>query len=541
MGYPLNATTETIYTVDLGNGVYGTVAPSTNRQFADGYFEPAYFPLTTNSIVTPRPDAETHIFSYVRNGFVGMVYELKINIFGGAFPHYFTILEAPEGTTLGETIFDEDYGVIKWTPSQNGIVTFRIQITDQDQDTQIREWTVNVNEDWIRFVDINAIDNSGDGSFSNPWKNLAYALDNVVDGRCICLRGGTYADAMTGKSVGTSFANAVIGYNNEVAIIDMVNYENTGGQAVFMCNSSDWTLFNVTLRNPPTNMNNPRWQQTFTVTHRMIMDKVVVENNGRLGLVNDDNISVMFLGDGGATRQFCSQTRCVFEGFAGAANGWSCIDTYDTQYLVVEENIFRNQSTSAGTGAGVVWMKATGTRDVTIRRNIVEDEWLGNIFELQLSNNSGLDNFTGNIEVCYNKMYGSTTQSTNNIVFGIGRGTGNNIRSPVYSYRNTIYGNCAIWVGRTYPLTFSSVKDVIVSDATYTNQASTGHKILGRDENTADNVWVNPTTRTNFTFNVLNTECHGVVADSIVDANLNLTGSYEQYVGTRGAEINSGN
>lgn len=509
--------------------------PGNVNQFIAGNYVSAKYPLDSNSIVCPRPDAETHQYAYVCNAHVGMKYEIHMGVFGGAFPHYFEVLDAPVGITLGLNIFEADYGILTWIPEAAGVVDFSIKVTDQDGGYEIRDWTVGVNTEWVRFVSPTG-NNAAAGTFNAPWSTLGYAASNTTGGRAICLRGGTYNEAISGMSTGYSFFNSIFGFNGETATISGANYVENGSSAYFMCNSPDFTIFNLNLTNPPTVMPNPRWVDSFTVSHRMIMDKCNIDIGGRQGTVNGDNISCYFLGNGGGVRNHCSQTRCNFTNFKGLSNGWSSSDTYATEYFLCESNTFDVQNTPTTVGA-VLWVKGTGSRYQTIRRNRLLNPWSGYVLDVYLANVSETDNATGDIEICYNKLRGPTTQSTDNIVFSLGRSSQAGARAPIWSYRNSIEGNVAIW-DRDFSFTFSSENDVIITNATYTSKPA--HNILGRDSNTADNVWVNPNTRSALTLSITGIECHGTTSDNIVNSSLELIGSNVSYLGTRGAQINSG-
>jgi len=127
---------------------------------------------------------------------------------------------------------------------------------------------------------------------------------------------------------------------------------------------------------------------------------------------------------------------------------------------------------------------------------------------------------------------------TANLTVGIGRSSQAGIRSPVYSYRNTVKGNFAIYF-RDFAITVSSEQDVVVTDA-LANGVTT-HRILGRDTTGADWTWPNPATRGNITLAITGTECHGNTSAGIIDASLNLTGaSATNWLGRRGKQLASG-
>jgi hypothetical protein len=93
-----------------------------------------------------------------------------------------------------------------------------------------------------RYVAASAPNNTGDGSYAQPWKTIQFAADHVSAGDTVCVHGGTYAEFVAPTHFGSSAAGVVTLRNmpGEVPIIDGASFANVP--------NGQWGL--LTLSNP---------------------------------------------------------------------------------------------------------------------------------------------------------------------------------------------------------------------------------------------------------------------------------------------------
>ncbi|MHC4395701.1 MAG: DNRLRE domain-containing protein [Planctomycetota bacterium] len=85
-----------------------------------------------------------------------------------------------------------------------------------------QDFTVDVTTNGFYFVATNGNDSTGDGSITNPWKTMSYAIAQGTTSDILYVRGGTYVGTITASS---GDINKWIAYPGELPIID-VNREN---------------------------------------------------------------------------------------------------------------------------------------------------------------------------------------------------------------------------------------------------------------------------------------------------------------------------
>ena len=227
----------------------------------EGHYVRAKMPMR---LVHPRPDTETSAWARHRKAYPGIEYRIPIAVQGGAYPFYFDIIEAPEGMSIGQAVWDADYGVLSWTPSDSlkgQAFPVKIRVYGQEHGREVPETvgpsTVEVNflvrvtdstDDFI-FVDGSA-ESGGDGSIGAPLKTLIEVLGDgdpnavTYPGRAVYLRQGIY-DTLTDdwhKNKGYAHANSArtpvvfLGYPGEAATIAFTNgtiYAVFGGDDLF--------------------------------------------------------------------------------------------------------------------------------------------------------------------------------------------------------------------------------------------------------------------------------------------------------------------
>lgn len=506
-----------------------------NGLLAAGQFIPAKMPLTPQRIVLPRPDAETSTRAFHRNAHVALPYELPIVVQGGSWPFVYELIDAPAGASLGRNHGDEDYGILRWTPTANGPFSFTVRVRDQDGSSVQFSWSGVVSSTWARFVDsMNGSDSSGTGSLAAPWRSLAHAYAQVQDGGALCLRAGAYdapTEAMNIAVSGGSGAGRVgslIGWPGEMATIDCSTL-NSANLAWY--NSSDTYIGNLSFVGGPSGQANPRYFVSLSVNHRCYQYRLGFDSPtvGTAAGGGDDNNSCLFLGAGGAVRSYVAQVFCTFRHLHRTNNGFSGIDTYQTRYLVVADNVY--DTPAENTARHALWIKGWEQEDVSVRGNRWTQAWGGSLIEVSMSASAGAFS-ARRIEICFNTLVARTGAAAMNF----GSAPSGPERGPIWVYRNTLVGLPVI-ARRSWPLEISFENDVVVHDVTTFGGTVSG-KLLMSDPNAPEGRFYDPALRENIVLTSLHMECHGDSSDGILDAEHRLTGVWRSlYLGSHGAEI----
>lgn len=237
---------------------------------SEGRYVRAKMPM---QLVHPRPDIETNGWARHRKAYPGLEYRIPISVQGGAYPFYFDIIEAPDGMSIGQTVWDSDYGVLSWTPnvSHNGEVfpvTIRVYGQEYERETvdTVGPTSIDVSfvirvtdstEDFI-FVD-SSVSESGDGSIGSPIRTLIEVFGDGNDlvtypGRAVYLREGAYDTLTNNWHANKGYAHAdnarkpvvFLGYPGEDATIVFTN-----GKIFAGVGGSDLYLGGLTLRDSP--------------------------------------------------------------------------------------------------------------------------------------------------------------------------------------------------------------------------------------------------------------------------------------------------
>ena len=226
-----------------------------------GHYVRAKMPM---HLVYPRPDTETNLWARHRKAYPGLEYRIPITVQGGAYPFYFEIIEAPEGMSIGQTVWDSDYAVLSWVPgaSLNGeAFPVRIRVYGQEHGREVPEtvgptivevaFLVTVSDSTEDFIFVDAsVENSGDGSLGDPLKTLIEVFgdgnENIVTypGRAVYLRSGVYDTLTDDWHTNKGYAHAnnartpvvFLGYPGEAATINFTNgtiYAGIGGSDLY--------------------------------------------------------------------------------------------------------------------------------------------------------------------------------------------------------------------------------------------------------------------------------------------------------------------
>lgn len=491
-----------------------------NLRYPTGYFERSVMSM---NVVRPSSNAVVAgVYSADHYGYVGRETQVYIAIQGGAFPYAPVLVSAPSGATIGTDPNAADYMILKYTPTANGSYSFSLKIFDQENTAKTIELTITVSTAWCVFISPTGNDTTGTGTKAAPWATISKAFSSTTGGKALIVEDGTYTNT-TSNTLNNTTINSILGWSQRGAQIDLSASNGTA----FFWGASNSIIQGVRFINPPTNVNNPKIISTSSTINNLHVDNCEFDINGRLGLLNDDNISCMFLGDSGTIRSKVSQTRCDFLRFAGAANGWSAIDIYRTHYTVIERNRFLNQISATTSGANL-WVKGDQNRYVDVRRNYFDSSWSGFALDVYMGNDGGINYVTGDVDVSYNLLLGAT----GGIMVARGNTTGHVL--PVWVRRNTVV-NAGITVSaRVADSTIKTVESK--SDVVQTTAGTTDpFKMFCSD--TALGTPRQPLSYAPYCFlSCLNYECHG--DSGIVDAAGLLTGSYlTNYRGRRGHEV----
>jgi hypothetical protein len=521
------------------NSIENIGASNWNGLLGAGQFIPAKMPLSLDRVVLPRPDAETSPRAYHRNGHMALPYELPIVVQGGAWPFVYELVSAPAGAILGRNFGDAGYGILRWTPTQDGPFSFTVRVSDQDGMSIEFSWSGLVGTDWIRFVDaVNGSDTIGTGSRAQPWRSLAHAYANTINGRALGLRAGTYQSPANAISMGTSDISSLIGWPGEAPLINCSAL--TSGEFAWY-NSNDTFVSHVHFLGGSATAENPRYFASLSTNHRCYQYRLHFDSpptGTATAEGGNDNNSCMFLGNGGDQRRYVAQVHCTFRNLPIGRNGFSGIDTYQTRYLVVADNLY-DVPAASGCSRYALWLKAGGQEDITVRGNRWAQGWGGasliNIYMAVYTTAPG--SLFRNIEVCYNTVVSTSNTGWSSIAINLGQASQDGPRGPIWVYRNTVSGLVSI-DKRDWPLQISFENDVIVHDAQVFGGTTASANVMMIDPNDPQDRFRDPATRPNIALGITGVECHRRSSDGVLDASFRLQGAWRnQYLGTHGAEI----
>lgn len=489
--------------------------------------------LSSARVVIPRPDTETNSYAYTRNAHPNVQYVCPVRAQGGAYPHWFEIISAPAGTTLGQFYNSIDYGVVRWNPT-SGTQTFTIRIHDQDGITVDVTWTVTVGTSWVLFADAaNGNDSTGTGTFASPWQTYTKAASIASGGKAICLRAGTYSAPAASQAMSSTTHTAIFAYPNESVTMDCST--STANVGCWSENGSDLYVAGTFFSSGPSGQLNPRCFTNQSAGNRLYKWNCKFDNPpaGTAGSGVWDNQACWFLGDPGAQRTYIGLINCTFSRLPPSGNGYMVIDTYNTKYMVVDENSFGAPNVSTGEQYAI-FVKGGGNQEVSVRKNTWSQGWQTTLIDFYLgSDGSG----TGSThqEMCFNTLVQTSTTGWASQVAGVNNAANNSVAAQAWSYRNTFYGTPVISYQTTNALTFTSENDAIVSDATATGAVG---KWLSINSGDSLNAFRDPATIPAITYSIAGTECQGGSSAGILDGAYHLTGTFRStYLGTRGAEI----
>jgi len=176
----------------------------------------------TNAATAPSaPNWTLQVISWpLEKAYPGIEYNIRLGVIGGRYPYSFSLDDAPSGMSI-----TSDKGEISWTPGA-GLTgqsfDVSVKVVDQLSQEVDQDFTVDVTTNGFYFVATNGNDSTGDGSITNPWKTMSYAITQGTTSDILYVRGGTYVGTINTSS---GDINKWIAYPGELPIID-VNREN---------------------------------------------------------------------------------------------------------------------------------------------------------------------------------------------------------------------------------------------------------------------------------------------------------------------------
>lgn len=214
-----------------GNGFY----PST-------HWVPAQQPMV---VAYPQPDASTP--SYARHhwmyydGVTAFNNVIPLFVVGGAYPHVWSIVSAPAGTTIGVAFTQTGvgYGEVVCAPTGNFTnATFHFRCTGQDGTSVDIVFTASTTSSTAHFPFANSATGSdtNSGTISSPFKTLtpligaAYGATTFPGATAVLMGSGTYAGFIQSGNLTGSMAldpsaglGGIIGYPGDSPVIDITN------------------------------------------------------------------------------------------------------------------------------------------------------------------------------------------------------------------------------------------------------------------------------------------------------------------------------
>lgn len=425
-------------------------------QLAEGEFVPAKMPM---QVVYPRPDSETNDWARHRRAYPGLEYRIPVAVQGGAFPFRYEIVRGPRGMEIGSSHWDRDYGVLSWTPQeQGGPHAVQVRVTDQEGAIVYATFAVTSTTEGFVFLDP-AGPASGDGSISAPLRTFAdihrdSTSDSTFGGKILYLRGGVHD--LSGPSEtnnnfridGASKPLVWLGYPGESPVVNAANSQVVmigadGGRDVFMQG--------FRISNSRADVNDSRFFFFGAAAGERVTFFEVEFDNLRRGLSGNDNPGAIVMFRGAEHRQYLTVISCSIDEYAAPLVG----SIYATRFAVIESN--RLGASSRDVVNQGIYPKAAN--DLwSIRRNVSVDQ----VFhEGAIQNGMGSTGYgPQRVEIAYNLVRSPATSSGRH---SVRVNWSNNAvgENWVWVYRNTIIGPIAGLDGE-YTAVFEN--NLVISD-----------------------------------------------------------------------------
>jgi hypothetical protein len=421
----------------------GPGASPSSGSLPEGHYVAAKMPL---HVVYPRPDAETNAWARHRKAYPGLLYAIPIAIQGGAFPHFFEILEGPDGMTIENDPNSPEYAWLKWTPPEAAAAQpVEILVTDQEGATTTVTFQVTATTTGFLFVDP-SVELSGDGTIGSPlrflWESHGDFADSATSfaGGIVYLRAGnhdlTLAQSWYKHFRGDRHPMTWLGYPGDatpVITFDPVvlSFADT------VQSRADFFAANLVFRYNSMASENSR----FISPGGGGGDRFTMFNIA----IRDSHIGVPPVGTADNSRSFQFNARenvyrryLTFWNVRGENMGQAIFGSYTTQYLLIHG---ASVSNSLGVTGSSIWFPKSQTDKVTIRMCAFYGAEFPDAMALNNYNagRSGTEFGTIEVEICYNLFYANADRSLVNPKGQAGTTTA--VGSKVWFYRNTVTGH----------------------------------------------------------------------------------------------------
>ena len=202
-------------------------------------------------VLVPPIDITT---PWLREGYVGAQYLQEFATTGGAKPFTWSLASGtlPPGITLNSAA-----GSISGTPTTTGKSDFTIGVADRQEppSTDQKAFSVTIKATapgaTIRWVAPSGND-SGEGTYTSPWRTLQYAVDNAQAGEIINVKAGTYVGCRIENSGTAAAPKTIASCTVGSAVINLPNAaraKHNGGMEIenFSARVSYWVVDGFTV------------------------------------------------------------------------------------------------------------------------------------------------------------------------------------------------------------------------------------------------------------------------------------------------------
>lgn len=437
-----------------GNSVVsGTTNASVSGDWVVFSSNPEYAPLAGHEIY-PRPDTETSANAYHRKMHTSRVFRVPCLLQGGGWPVKYEIISAPTGTTIGSELTrsidsatgkilherGETYSIVEYDPSgdsQNTVHSFHIRATDQQGNTFNWQWDSEVDNDAFRFCNSSTGNDAGTGTEGDPlqtfnagvWKNDDN--DATYQDKIIVFEGSFAISPATTDSTANLAGPKPIAFVSgpSGATFDMNNGH-------FPCTSGrdDFSCIGIDFDGSRSDRANNRIFGFVGPMNRFIAWGNSFDNTNP-GTNGGDNPSHIFFGGQNATPENSHNNCVVFDCSLGPNAGMSLVQTFSTNFFLVEKVRGDDLSMGASNGAHLVQIKSSN-RNVTVRDSYGKSSTAIDVFAI--SNAASQQYSSEEVELCF--CTSIRTDSGSSIPSVIWNDGSNYDKHPTIAadYRNTV-------------------------------------------------------------------------------------------------------
>jgi hypothetical protein len=438
-------------------------------QLADWQLSPDQFVAAKMPIrlVHPRPDSETNSWARHRKAYPGIEYRIPVSVQGGAYPFYYEVIQGPSGMTVGQQIGAADYGILRWTPpGTSGPQTVEVRVTDQEMNSVTARFTLTATTEGFVFIDPKVASN-GDGTINSPLRDFwlihgdGDPTYNKYAGYIAYLRDGTHRVANAGGwfPMSANSPMVVLGYPGEAPVINSRN----GYISVRSRNGpGDFFFGGIKLKDSNPDRENSRFFSVGgTAGYRSTFFELSFEGHVSGTKGNDNAHHIHYSAQDGWTEyvtfwglQFRDQ----------ASDGSSIGSTYQTRYVVVENNLFGAARSGFAPNAAV-FMKQESTY-WSLRRNISTEQAFRSATLFQNASNRKSPPQPQLVEIAYNLLRAPDGSTVIHTAWPPGGGTDiGNPENTTWVYRNTVIGRIGGTDRKYNTMVFEA--NVYISDAEY--------------------------------------------------------------------------